>query len=353
MRYVVIMAGGSGTRLWPLSRSGTPKQFLPLIPAQDARVSLLHLAVERARTVVPPERIWIVTGAAYLDMVRELAPEIPESNLLGEPVGRDSLNAAAWPAAVLAARDPDAVIAQLTADHLIQPVDSFARTLAAAFELAESGPKLVTLGVPPTRPHTGYGYIRRGAALSDTAFEVLGFTEKPPLALAQQYLASGEYWWNAGMFCWRAAAFLDLVAQLRPECAQLVLELAENPGQLADIFPRLPKISVDYAVMEPAAAQGMVCCVRLDAQWRDVGGYAALGNVLPQLGGNAASGRVVADAQGNVIINDDPDAVVAVAGVTGLVVVRTPTATLVVPADQAERVKALAEQVAVQAPGFE
>ena len=163
MRYVVIMAGGSGTRLWPLSRQGTPKQLLKLIDGK----SLLRIAFERSLASVPADRILVVTGAAYADAVAADLAEIPAANILGEPVGRDSLNAVAWPAAVLARRDPDAVIAQVTADHVIEPLGTFVDTLEVAFRVAESDPQaLVTLGVVPTSAHTGYGYLHRGEALA-------------------------------------------------------------------------------------------------------------------------------------------------------------------------------------------
>ena len=161
MRYVVIMAGGSGTRLWPLSRQGTPKQLLPLVGGK----SLLRLAFERSLGSVPAERVWVVTGAAYAEAVAADLPELPATNILGEPVGRDSLNAAAWPAAVLQRLDPDAVIAQVSADHVIEPVEVFAERLDVAFSLAEADADvLVTLGVVPTSAHTGYGYLHRGEA---------------------------------------------------------------------------------------------------------------------------------------------------------------------------------------------
>ena len=162
MRYVVIMAGGSGTRLWPLSRQGTPKQLLPLVGGK----SLLRLAFERSLGSVPAERVWVVTGAAYAEAVAADLPELPATNILGEPVGRDSLNAAAWPAAVLQRLDPDAVIAQVSADHVIEPVEVFAERLDVAFSLAEADADvLVTLGVVPTSAHTGYGYLHRGEAI--------------------------------------------------------------------------------------------------------------------------------------------------------------------------------------------
>ena len=225
MRYVVIMAGGSGTRLWPLSRKGTPKQLLKLIGGR----SLLRLAFERARRLVPDDRILVVTGAPYLDEVAADLPEVSRENLLGEPEGRDSLNAVAWPAAVLARRDPHAVIAQLTADQLIEPLDAFVEALEEAFDVAENTPSsLVTLGVIPTSPHTGYGYLHRGPALHGfpTACQVLEFREKPDAATAAAYLASGDYWWNAGMFVWRAETVLEQLEALEPDTHAKVLELA-------------------------------------------------------------------------------------------------------------------------------
>jgi mannose-1-phosphate guanylyltransferase len=358
MRYAVIMAGGSGTRLWPLSKKGTPKQLLPLIFGKHTGQhgqgkSLLRLAYERAITVVAPENVLVVTGAAYADAVAEILPEIPGENILGEPIGRDSLNAAAWPAAVLAARDPKAVIAQLTADHLIEPMESFTRTLLAAFELAESAPNtLVTLGVVPANPHTGYGYLRRGDPVPGfaDAFTVARFVEKPDKPTAEQYLASGEYWWNSGMFCWSAEAFLGQVRALQPLCHAKVVELAAHPDRLDEIFPTLPKISVDYAIMEPSSlgeGDASVLSVALDADWRDVGGYSSLASALTtDEHGNAVSGRVVAlDAGDNIVMNSTPDALVAVVGVSGLVVVRTAQVTLVIPAEQSERVKELVAQL--------
>ena len=350
MRYVVIMAGGAGTRLWPLSRKGAPKQLLPLVGG----ASLLRLAFERALLVVPAERILVVTGAAYAGQVAELVPELPAGNVLGEPVGRDSLNAAAWAAAVLEARDPGAVIAQVTADHVIRPAEEFARVLGEAFRLAEADPAaLVTLGVVPSGPHTGYGYIRRGEAIPGFAgaCRALEFTEKPSREVAEAYVASGDYWWNAGMFVWRAATFLEQLRLLCPETYRGVRELAAHPQRLGEIFPGLPKNSIDYAIMEPVSrGQGSayVASVPLDLDWRDVGGYPSVAELLPHDDeGNATSGAVVClGAHDNIVMNADDGGIVGVIGVSGLVIVRTPQATLVVPADQAERIKELVGAVA-------
>lgn len=353
VRYVVIMAGGSGTRLWPLSRQGTPKQLLPLVEGR----SLLRLAFERSLASVPAEQVMVVTGAAYADQVVAQLPELPAGNILGEPVGRDSLNAVAWAAAVLARRDPDAVIAQVTADHVIEPLAEFVTTLGQAFAVAETDPDaLVTLGVVPTSPHTGYGYLHRGGALPGHphACLVTEFAEKPAREVAEAYLASGDYWWNSGMFVWRAATVLEQVRLLLPTSYEGVTALAAEPERLEEIFPSLIKTSVDYGIMEPVShGQGSahVVAVGLAVHWRDVGGYASLAEVLPQdAEGNAHSGTVVTlDACGNVVVNADPSGLVGLIGVCDLVVVRTATATLVVPLDQAERVKELVAAVITRA----
>lgn len=357
MRYVVIMAGGSGKRLWPLSRQGMPKQLLRLVQGK----SLLRMAFERVVDVVGAENVWVCTGASYADVVQEELPELPVDQILGEPVGRDSLNAVAWPAAVLGRKDPDAVVAMVTADQLIEPTDVFQASLRRAFEVAESDPSaLVTFGVVPNKPHTGYGYLHRGDPVDGSAevCEVREFKEKPDLETAQNYLQSGEYWWNAGMFVWRASTFLAQAAKFVPECASIVQEIAEHPERLENLFEQLPKISVDYAIMEPAShgrgapidgRPAHVVAVRLPITWHDVGGFPSLGEHLQRdEHGNALEGRaVVLDARENLVINAaGDDRLVAVLGLRDTVIVSTPDITLVCPADQAERIKELVAKAA-------
>ena len=266
MRYVVIMAGGSGRRLWPLSRQGEPKQLLPLFDGQ----SLLQLAHQRVLRVVGPEQVLVCTGAGYADVVLEQLPGLLPENLLGEPEGRDSLNAVAWPAAVLARRDPDAVVAMVTADQLINPVDTFADALDAGFRLATELPDvLVTFGVLPTSAHTGYGYLARGADIDGygTASWVTEFKEKPDLATAQAYLASGDYWWNAGMFVWRARTLLDQLAVLLPQTHAKVLQLAQQPN----CWPRRPTTAEDLGRLRrwpaPAVRARRGSAIALDIDW--------------------------------------------------------------------------------------
>ena len=353
MRYVLIVAGGSGKRLWPLSRQDMPKQLLKVVNGK----SLLRIAYERLAGIVPPEAVLVCTGADYASVVRAELPEVDPANILGEPEGRDSLNAVAWPAAVLAARDPDAVVAVVTADQIMHPVSVFQDALEEGFALAEERPDvLVTFGVVPTSPHTGYGYLHRGAALPGhpDVCSVVEFKEKPDLATATEYLASGEYWWNSGMFVWRARTLLDQLAVLQPPTHAAVTELAAAPDRLAEIYPRLVKISVDYAVMEPVSqGQGTaeVVAVRLPITWHDVGGFAALGDQLPRdAQGNARHGvSVLVDARDNLVINNAEDGrLVAVVGLSDTVIVQTPQITLVCPITQAERIKELVAEVTAQ-----
>ncbi|HJE51535.1 MAG TPA: NTP transferase domain-containing protein [Tessaracoccus flavescens] len=346
MRYVVIMAGGSGTRLWPLSRQGRPKQLLEILDGK----SLLRLAFERLDGLVPAEQILVCTGRAYADDVARQLPELPAANILGEPEGRDSLNAVAWSAAEVERRDPEAVVAMVTADQVISPVDEFQKSLRTAFEVAEARPQsLVTLGVIPTSPHTGYGYLHRAEELDGFpgVHRIQEFKEKPGREVAEHYLASGQYWWNAGMFVWRAATLLGQLEQLLPETADVVRRIAANPSLLDELFPTLKKISVDYAVMEPASAgetDGEVVSVGLHIDWRDVGGFASLADLLDtDEAGNAVDGLTVAlDTSGSVLINTvGEDHVVSAIGLSDCLVVATPSATLVCRLDDAERVKEL------------
>jgi len=353
MRYVLIMAGGSGKRLWPLSRQDMPKQLLKVVGGK----SLLRIAYERLAGIVPPAAVLVCTGADYAGVVEAELPEVDPANILGEPEGRDSLNAVAWPAAVLAARDPEAVVAVVTADQIMHPVSAFQIALDQGFSLAEErADVLVTFGVVPTSPHTGYGYLRRGPALPGhpDICSVVEFKEKPDLSTAQEYLSSGDYWWNSGMFVWRAATLLDQLARLQPQTHAAVTELAAAPERLAEIYPQLLKISVDYAVMEPVS-QGRgtagVVAVRLPITWHDVGGFAALGEQLPRdAQGNATHGvSVLVDARDNLVINNAEDGrLVAVVGLTDTVIVQTPQITLVCPITQAERIKELVAEVTAQ-----
>lgn len=346
MRHCLILAGGSGTRLWPFSTAGLPKQLVPLLQGR----SLLDIAVERATSVVPAERVWLGAGEQLRAAVSAVAG-LRADRLVLEPSGRDTLPAVALGCAVIAAADPDAVVAVLTADHLIEPLPAFAGTLSEAFALAEaSADVLVTFGVVPDHPATGFGYLELGAPLAGQARTVARFREKPDLATARRFVSEGSLW-NSGMFVWRASTLLEAVREFAPVTAALVERVAA--GDLA-AWQEVPKQSVDYGVMEPASASDRftVAALPLAARWLDVGSWPAYGEALGRDGeGNAVGARAVLYASRDcVVTSSDPEHLVALVGCEGLVVVHTPTATLVMPADQAQRVKELHAAVAEQAP---
>ena len=363
MRHAVIMAGGSGTRLWPLSRAERPKQLLDVVAEADGGAhSLLAEAFTRLRAVLPAEQIWVCTAARYGDLVRAALPELLAERLVLEPVARDTANAVGLAAALVADADPDAELAVVSADHVIRPVERFAAALHTAYALLAARPRsLVTLGITPTSPATGFGYIHRGEPTElPGASEVAAFREKPDRATAEQYLASGEFSWNSGMFVWRARTVLDALADHLPETAaglERIVAAPAGPARdavLTEVFRTLPKISVDYAVLEPAATEpGRVLVVDLDVEWLDVGSWPALAGTLDTDGdGNAVRGvSVLVDSARNVVFSDDPQHLVALVGVHDSIVVHTDDVTMVCPVSEAERVKELLAAVEARRAG--
>ena len=344
MRHAVIMAGGAGTRLWPLSRTRRPKQLLRLFGGK----SLLQLARERLVGLFEPENVWVITSAHYLDQVAEALPDVPRANLIGEPMGRDTANAIGLAANLLARRDGDATMAVFTADHIIEPMEPFGRAIRAGLEAAERHPDaLITFGVTPRSAHTGYGYVRHGEALGPDLYGVAEFKEKPTLEVAERYLASGEYLWNSGMFVWRVAAILAELARQLPENARRLEVLAgqweavaTTPAGAAQ-FEQLRKISIDFGVMERAER---VLLVRMDCEWKDLGSWISIaGTGTPDEQGNVtlAPRGLVVDGANNVVVSESEHLVVAL-GVSDLVIVHSNDATLVCRADQVERIKDLA-----------
>ena len=358
MRHALILAGGSGTRLWPYSTAALPKQLVPLLGGR----SLLDIAVARATSVVPPEQVWLGAGEQLRAAVEQVEG-LRADRLIVEPSGRDTLPAVALGCAVIAAADPEAVVAVLTADHLIEPLASFAATLDEAFALAEQRPEvLVTFGVVPDSAATGFGYLELGEPLGG-GHVVSCFREKPTLSLATEFLAAGpsRYLWNSGMFVWQAATLLRAVDTFVPEAAQLLRELGSAYGTSAwaalarDTWPRLAKLSIDYGVMEPASMSPdfTVAALPLAARWLDVGSWPAYGQALgvDEAGNAVGAARVVLhESTGNVVTSSDPNHLVTLVGCEGLVVVHTPAATLVMPAAQAQRVKELHARVVEVAP---
>jgi mannose-1-phosphate guanylyltransferase len=350
--WAVIPAGGAGTRLWPLSRAASPK-FLHDLTGTGR--SLLQGTWDRLEPLVG-DRIMVVTGVAHADAVREQLPGLPAGQLVAEPSPRDSMAAIGLAAAVLERRDPEALLGSFAADHVITDPDDFRRCVKDAVAVADDG-YLVTIGIEPTHPATGFGYIRVGAAIGDgPGRAVEQFVEKPDAARAAEYVASGRYRWNAGMFVVRASVLLDLLAAHHPDLAAGLREIAADPDSLAERWPSLEKIAIDHAVAEPAADEGRVAVVPGSFAWDDVGDFHSLATLLPgaaegsgvQVLGDAALVRAL-EATGIVV--PASGRTVAVVGLEDVVVVDTADAVLVTTRQRAQDVKAIVD--ALKAEGLD
>ncbi|HEY3528527.1 MAG TPA: mannose-1-phosphate guanylyltransferase [Nocardioides sp.] len=345
--WAVIPAGGSGTRLWPLSRSRSPK-FL-----HDLTGSGRSLLQETADRLAPlaEDRLLVVTGARHRDAVLAQLPGVEPARVIGEPAPRESMAAIGYAAALLEREDPDAVMGSFAADHAIGHLDAFAEAVTLAIDVARND-WLVTIGIEPTRPATSFGYLRQGDSLSAHrgAFVVREFVEKPPPDVAAAYLASDDYRWNAGMFVVRPTVLLDLLATWHPDLATALRDLAADPSPMDEVWPGLTKIAIDHAVAEPAAAEGRVATVPADLGWDDIGDFHSLASVLGRLRGDGElqvlgdPGAVVAEASSGVVVPGG-GRLVALVGVDDVVVVDTPDAVLVTTRDRAQDVKALVDRL--------
>jgi mannose-1-phosphate guanylyltransferase len=346
VRHALVLAGGSGTRLWPFSRAGVPKQLAPLFGER----SLLDLAVERATAAVDSDHVWLAAGEQLRSQVTQVRPE----RLVLEPSGRDTLPALVLSMATIAALDPDAVVAVLTADHLIEPLSAFAATLDRGFATAEGRDDvLVTFGVVPDQPSTAFGYLELRETFEAGVQVVTRFAEKPQRDRAVQLMEQGALW-NSGMFVWQAGTFLRAARAFAPDTVALVERVLAGDAHAWD---EVRRVSVDYGVMEPASTSPdfTVVAVPLEARWLDVGSWPQYGDAVGRDEHDNAVGAasaLVLDSHDCVVASSDPDHLVALVGCEGLVVVHTPRATLVVPADQAQRVKDLHSLIATEHEEF-
>jgi len=350
----LIMAGGSGTRFWPLSRPDRPKQFLRLVGDR----TMLQLTVDRLEGLIPLERTVIVTQEDYIDLVREQVPEIPLSNLIAEPMSKDTAAAIALGTAMIQERWPEAIVAVMPSDHFIQPKEGFQESLLAAANGASRDSALYTFGIRPTYPAEGFGYLECGQELEPLSgirrFHLLRFKEKPDRATAEKYVRSGRYYWNSGIFVWKATTILEEIRKSLPDHYLYVVPLAKAMGRpswhwhLKQAFESIPRISIDYGVMEKAER---IIMIEASYEWSDVGSWLALEHFLPaDHTGNCALGRLhCLDATDNIIVADDPNHLVACVGVQGLVVVRTKDATLICRKEDTEKVKQLVQQMSAPA----
>lgn len=352
-RFVVIMAGGRGERFWPASRQTTPKHLLPIV----GETPMLTQTVERVTGVVPRENIFVITTQAQLAGVRAACPMLPAANLVAEPMGRDTAAATGLAMLLVKQRSPHAAFAMLPADHVIHDTAEYARLLGVAFAAAEADDVLVTLGIKPTEPATGFGYVEQSGPWKNIAgrdvMAVKRFVEKPDLATAQGYLATGRYFWNAGMFVWRVpvveAAFRAHAPELHAGLAAMEAAAARAGWEqaLAEGYATLKKISVDYAVMEKSTN---VVVVPATFDWDDVGAWPAVANHFPKdSAGNVLRGlAMVEGGAGNIVVSRDGH-LTAVVGASDLIVVTTADATLVVPKDKAQDIKTLLKRLDVEA----
>jgi mannose-1-phosphate guanylyltransferase len=343
--WAVIPAGGAGTRLWPLSRSSSPK-FLQDLTGSGR--SLLQQTYDRLRPLAD-DRFLVVTGEAHRAAVTEQLPEVPAGGVLAEPSPRDSMAAIGLAAALLERRDPDAVFGSFAADHVIAEPELFHDAVRAAVAAARDD-WLVTIGIEPALPATGFGYIHEGDPLPGhhAVRRVRAFVEKPSAEVAEQYVASGEYRWNAGMFVARPGVLLDLLADGDPDFAARLREIAGAPERLGELWHSLPKIAIDHAVAEPAAAAGRVATVPASFGWDDIGDFHSLARLL-EAGGVPVS--VLGDdalvwAPGSTgLVVPGSGRTVAVVGLDDVVVVDTPDAVLVTTREHAQRVKQIVTEL--------
>lgn len=334
--YAVVLAGGIGTRFWPASTPDRPKQLLPLASERPLVVD----AVERALDVAGPGRVLVVAGAEIVPALEPLLPRLSEDDFLVEPVARGTGPALAWAAHELTARDPDAVMISMHADHVIEPEAEFRRTVSRASEAAARGGRLYCIGIHPDRPETGYGYVRLGRRTAPGIHEARAFVEKPDHETASRYLASGDYVWNSGIFAWRAS---DLLREIRDRAREIAGALPRlEEGDVEGFFRSVEPITIDVAVMERAPAVGVI---EATFRWDDVGTWSALARTrTPDASGNTIVGRgAVVDARGNVVWAEQGR--VTLFGVSGLIVVRSGDETLVMSRERAAELKSLLREL--------
>jgi len=350
MLHAMIMAGGGGTRFWPRSRAKRPKQFLRF--AGDR--TLLQGTIDRIEAQVPRERTWIITGGAHREEASRQLPDLPASQVVGEPFGRDTAACIGLGAALIAKNDPDAVMIVMPADHVIEPVREFGRAAHAAEQLALEFPRaLITFGIEPTYPATGYGYIHRGAVVAERsgvqAMKVQKFREKPTAPVAEEFIGSGEYLWNSGIFVWKASTILGELKNKLPTHEAAVRRIADAWGtpQQDEVFrseyDALKKVSIDFAVMESAKE---VLVLKAPFTWDDVGSWLALERRNPQ---DAHGNTIQATHSGidttNCVIVSDPNHLIATIGVSNLLIVQDGDVTMVADRREEESVKHIVDKL--------
>jgi len=346
----VILAGGSGTRFWPRSRQARAKQVLAL----DGERTMIQKTLDRLRPLARPEDVWVITNSLLDETIAQQLPEVPRENILSEPAARNTAPACALAAFLLEPNTPDAVIGIFPSDHVINNDERFVEVLRAAVELAASGEKIVVLGVPATRPETGYGYIEQGEVVREGSVpvrRVKRFTEKPNLQRAEEFLAAGNYAWNGGIFLWTARTLANAIREHCPAMAPLLEKIAATHGTpefeqvFAELYPQCENISIDYAVLEPRSAKGEtkseIYCLPADFAWNDIGCWGSLHEHLTE---GTMQNKIDATDPVHCTIDSErnyvyaPGKVVALVGVNDLVVVDTGDCLLITARERSQDV---------------
>ncbi len=353
MDHVVVMAGGSGTRFWPESRVRRSKQFLDL----TGRGPMIQETIRRLFPLLRKENVWVVAGEKDAPHLSSRVLGIPARNILLEPEGKNTAPAVALAVSRIVRRDPDAVIAAAPADHAVSDVRAFRSVLGKGLRVARRTGRFVTLGIPPTHPATGYGYIERGepfAGGDGTVFTVRRFTEKPSLAAARRFVKSGRFSWNSGIFLFRADTFRDRLSRLLPE-VHAAMESAfrsfgrkEFPGKLRTAYRRVPSISVDYGILEKEKG---ILVIPAKFGWSDLGTWRSLHEFLGKPGENVTFGNVLLADCRNILVRSDRG-FLAVVGMEDVIVVRSGEAVLICPRNRSEEVKRVAEEVRKRIPSL-
>lgn len=348
MLHAVIMAGGSGTRFWPQSRRDLPKQLLRLAGPD----TMVQATVDRVAPFIRPERTWLVTGERLSDETHRQLPQIPASNVLLEPCGRNTAPCIGLAAMHLLARDADATMLVMPADHVIRPAEEFQIAVARAQVLVECDPqRIVLFGVKPTYAATGYGYIERGKPLAsdESAFEVAAFREKPDEATAEDYVRRGTFFWNCGIFVWKARTIVELLERYEPEMVERLRRIAASIGTpreaaaLSEEFPQVKSISIDYAVLERAPN---VCVLPATFEWDDVGSWRSLERLIGKNAeGNTIDGPYVGYQSKGCIVRTPDNHLVATIGLEDVIVVHTPDATFVAKKDDENAIRKLIDLI--------
>ena len=334
--HVVIMAGGIGSRFWPLSTPEYPKQFIDILGCGR---TLIQLTVDRFAGICPSENFWVVTNAAYVDIVRQQLPHIPAEHILAEPAARNTAPCIAWACWSIKKECPDANVVVTPSDAVVMNPEEFRRVIGNALAFTETSDAIVTIGIKPSRPETGYGYVETADLVEGEIYSVKEFKEKPDLQTAKEYLAKGNFLWNAGIFVWNVNTILNSIVSYKPSIASDMEAISET-GNVESIFPHCEKISIDFAVMEPASKEGKVYTYPADFGWSDLGNWASLHDKLQKdKDNNATVGNVALYEYSNCMVHTENAKKVVPQGLDGFVVSEKNGSILIYRRSEEQRIK--------------